>query len=106
MTTTQVTDMDNDPEKPAGQQRASFLQTLKAVGWGFFGVRKSKDQAKDADNISPGYLIIIGLLATLVFVVVLIVIANLFVANLTRSEERREGKGWVSTCRSRWSPYH
>src|SRR3546814_15744541 len=23
-----------------------------------------------------------------------------------RSEERRVGKGWVSTCRSRWSPYH
>src|SRR3546814_14414377 len=23
-----------------------------------------------------------------------------------RSEERREGKVWVSTCRSRWSPYH
>src|SRR3546814_16047971 len=22
-----------------------------------------------------------------------------------RSEERRVGKGWVSTCRSRWSPY-
>src|SRR3546814_6992144 len=23
-----------------------------------------------------------------------------------RSEERRVGKGWVSTCRSRWTPYH
>src|SRR3546814_12552617 len=23
-----------------------------------------------------------------------------------RSEERRVGKGWVSTCRSRGSPYH
>src|SRR3546814_11360641 len=23
-----------------------------------------------------------------------------------RSEERRVGKGFVSTCRSRWSPYH
>src|SRR3546814_18687619 len=23
-----------------------------------------------------------------------------------RSEERRGGKEWVSTCRSRWSPYH
>src|SRR3546814_20009110 len=23
-----------------------------------------------------------------------------------RSEERRVGKEWVSTCRSRWSPYH
>src|SRR3546814_11903057 len=24
----------------------------------------------------------------------------------TRSEERRVGKGWVSTCRSWWAPYH
>src|SRR3546814_15628255 len=23
-----------------------------------------------------------------------------------RSEERRVGKEWVSTCRYRWSPYH
>src|SRR3546814_15745273 len=23
-----------------------------------------------------------------------------------RSEERRVGKTWFSTCRSRWSPYH
>src|SRR3546814_14681152 len=23
-----------------------------------------------------------------------------------RLEERRVGKAWVSTCRSRWSPYH
>src|SRR3546814_14932197 len=28
------------------------------------------------------------------------------VANRTRSEERRVGKGSVSTCRSRWAPYH
>src|SRR3546814_14711210 len=26
--------------------------------------------------------------------------------NLYRSEERRVGKECVSTCRSRWSPYH
>src|SRR3546814_11231928 len=25
---------------------------------------------------------------------------------LRRSEERRGGKEWVSTCRSRWVPYH
>src|SRR3546814_6868703 len=30
--------------------------------------------------------------------------ATLF--NLRRSEERRVGKECVSTCRSRWSPYH
>src|SRR3546814_1436403 len=28
------------------------------------------------------------------------------VTHLTRSEERRVGKECVSTCRSRWSPYH
>src|SRR3546814_2766196 len=27
-------------------------------------------------------------------------------ASATRSEERRVGKECVSTCRSRWSPYH
>src|SRR3546814_9709324 len=27
-------------------------------------------------------------------------------ANAQRSEERRVGKECVSTCRSRWSPYH
>src|SRR3546814_11813104 len=26
--------------------------------------------------------------------------------NVYRSEERRVGKEWVSTCRSRWSTYH
>src|SRR3546814_9286231 len=27
-------------------------------------------------------------------------------AAVFRSEERRVGKEWVSTCRTRWSPYH
>src|SRR3546814_4217169 len=31
---------------------------------------------------------------------------NLFVLSGMRSEERRVGKECVSTCRSRWSPYH
>src|SRR3546814_18288370 len=29
-----------------------------------------------------------------------------WVASLGRSEERRVGKECVSTCRSRWAPYH
>src|SRR3546814_10282546 len=29
-----------------------------------------------------------------------------FAPYVTRSEERRVGKECVSTCRSRWSPYH
>src|SRR3546814_14242468 len=36
-------------------------------------------------------------------------LARLFmdlIVGVHRSEERRVGKGCVSTCRSRWSPYH
>src|SRR3546814_19977790 len=32
--------------------------------------------------------------------------ADIFHAERARSEERRVGKECVSTCRSRWSPYH
>src|SRR3546814_11485167 len=32
--------------------------------------------------------------------------AILFSSGTTRSEERRVGKECVSTCRSRWQPYH
>src|SRR3546814_1228762 len=32
--------------------------------------------------------------------------ARLVIDNGERSEERRVGKECVSTCRSRWSPYH
>src|SRR3546814_12218971 len=30
---------------------------------------------------------------------------NIFPSALERSEERRVGKEWVSTCRPRWSPF-
>src|SRR3546814_13951658 len=35
-----------------------------------------------------------------------LVLGIAYSASITRSEERRVGKACVSTCRSRWSPYH
>src|SRR3546814_21023117 len=35
-----------------------------------------------------------------------ILLGAVFWWDTTRSEERRVGKEWVSTCRSRWSPYN
>src|SRR3546814_12848928 len=41
------------------------------------------------------------------FAAVVLAVACIFaVLRLARSEERRVGKECVSTCRSRWSPYH
>src|SRR3546814_12715755 len=34
------------------------------------------------------------------------VVAPVVADRSERSEERRVGEEWVSTCRSRWSPYH
>src|SRR3546814_7849803 len=36
----------------------------------------------------------------------LVTLTNPHIGNTGRSEERRVGKECVSTCRSRWSPYH
>src|SRR3546814_14811171 len=36
----------------------------------------------------------------------LVPVADLYARLTLRSEERRVGKECVSTCRSRWSPYH
>src|SRR3546814_13392197 len=35
-----------------------------------------------------------------------VLVANTWGVSIIRSEERRVGKECVSTCRSRWSPYH
>src|SRR3546814_18634948 len=40
------------------------------------------------------------------FILAVLVILGWIVTGPIRSEERRVGKECVSTCRSRWSPYH
>src|SRR3546814_3654769 len=48
------------------------------------------------------------ILSSLILVVYFrrVLISSLEYSSLMRSEERRVGKECVSTCRSRWSPYH
>src|SRR3546814_12394401 len=43
---------------------------------------------------------------TFFFVASLIYLGITIVSTIARSEERRVGKECVSTCRSRWSPFH
>jgi hypothetical protein len=64
------------------QRKLNFFQTLKAVLWGLFGVRKGKGYQQDIANLNPVHLIIAGLLATLIFVLALIFIARTLVSLL------------------------
>lgn len=61
----------------------SFLQTIRAVAWGMLGIRKGKGHSEDFSRLNPLHLILAGLLATLVFVLVLLAAARWFIGYFT-----------------------
>lgn len=61
-------------------RKSSFLATMKAVLWSFFGVRKKSDYESDATNLNPVHVIIAGIIAAALFVTFLLVIVKLVVA--------------------------
>jgi hypothetical protein len=61
-------------------RNASFLATMKAVFWSFFGVRKRKDYEHDAANLNPVHVIIGALIGVAVFIGVLLFVVRLAVA--------------------------
>ena len=64
---------------PAGTgtpRKSSFAQALRAVLWSFFGVRKSKDLERDASELSPLHVVIVGVLVAALFVLALFVLVQ------------------------------
>jgi hypothetical protein len=62
----------SDDLKNAAARKGSFLQTVRAVGWSFFGVRRSADYARDVSQLNPVHVIIAGLIGAGLFVVALV----------------------------------
>jgi hypothetical protein len=67
---------EQGPLKEAVKRKGSFLQTMRAVAWSFFGVRKSADYEKDVNQLNPVHVIIAGVLAAVIFIAVLIGVVN------------------------------
>lgn len=60
-----------------GNRRAAgFGQTLRAVLWSFFGVRRKSDYQKDAARLNPVHVIVVGIVAAAAFVLILIMIVR------------------------------
>jgi hypothetical protein len=57
-------------------RKASFGQTARAVLWSFFGVRKRGDYEKDAAQLNPLHVIIMGIIGAALFVFVLLLIVK------------------------------
>lgn len=69
--------MTDTPDTP--RRKSSFLQTLKAVAWGMLGIRKGAGYQEDA-RLNPVHLVIAGVLAGVIFVVILVSIVRWVVA--------------------------
>jgi hypothetical protein len=73
----------SDDLRQTSQRKLSFLQTRKAVAWGFFGVRKGSGHREDIARLNPVHVIVAGLLAAALFVTVLVLIVRWAVSSLT-----------------------
>lgn len=72
--------MEDQPNQVhAAKRRAGFGQTIRAVLWSFFGVRRKAAYETDAAQLNPVAVIIAGVMAAALFVALLIVVVNLVV---------------------------
>ncbi len=62
--------------KAASRRKLSFWQTMRAVAWSFFGVRKAADLEKDVTQLNPVHVVIAGVIGALVLVGVLATLVN------------------------------
>ncbi len=63
------------PDKPL-QRRANLGQTLSAVAWSFFGVRRGADHERDMARLNPVHVVIAGLLGAGLFVLMLVLLVR------------------------------
>ncbi|NML33214.1 DUF2970 domain-containing protein [Paraburkholderia antibiotica] len=62
-----------------GPRKSTFGQSMRAVFWSFFGVRKRRDLEADAEQLNPLHLIAGGLIGAAILIGVLILIVRLVV---------------------------
>ena len=62
--------------KEAAKRPVSFWQTIRAVAWSFFGVRRGKDYENDVAKLNPVHVIIAGVIGALMFVLVLVLLVQ------------------------------
>jgi hypothetical protein len=71
----------SDDLKAAARRRGSFMQTVKAVAWSFFGVRKSSDYEADVSQLNPIHVIAAGIIGALGFIAALLLLVRWILAS-------------------------
>ena len=68
------------PDASPKGSKGSLWRTVKAVAWGFFGVRKDSAYQEDIAKLTPLHIIAVGLVAVALFVIGLILLVKYVVA--------------------------
>ncbi len=66
----------SDDLRSAAARKGSFVQTMRAVAWSFFGVRRSADYAQDVAKLNPVHVIIAGVIGAALFVLALVLLVQ------------------------------
>jgi hypothetical protein len=67
--------------KDATRRPLSPWQTVRAVLWSFFGVRRSADWQRDVERLNPVHVIVAGLVAAALFVAGLVLLVRWVLAS-------------------------
>ena len=67
--------------KQLAQRKLNFFQTLKAIAWAMFGVRKGSGYQEYMAKLNPVHLVIAGLLFGVIFVTSLVTIVGWVLAS-------------------------
>ena len=67
--------------KQAAQRKGSFGQTMRAVAWSFFGVRKGSEYEKDVSQLNPVHVLIAGVIGAVLFITALLLLVNWVLAS-------------------------
>ena len=62
--------------KDAVARKASLGQTVSAVAWSFFGVRRGRDHENDMAKLNPVHVVIAGVLGAALFVLMLVLLVR------------------------------
>jgi hypothetical protein len=65
----------------AVRRKGSFAQTMKAVAWSFFGVRKGVDHEKDVAELNPVHLVFAGVIGAALFIGLLLLLVSWVLAS-------------------------
>ena len=66
----------SDERKSAAQRPGTFWQSMRAVAWSFFGIRRSAGSQQDASQLNPVHVVIAGLAGAAIFVVALVLLVR------------------------------